>query len=418
MPVINNNRSIYKKALILIIFTAFVLIDCLMPQNSLALIGMKEGDTPKQIVLNDMNGKQTDISAFFGKKPVVLVFWELPLNKSFLDYSLDELNFLKEYYKEYNKKSGLEIFAIYTPVEENNIPEKELSAVQSLITTNKIKYPVLVDTDFKYFREYGIIALPSTIIINKEGKIQYIYPSFPMAGRPIISTEIKKLVGIAPPAIKEENGSSKVHDSKANKLYRYALQMYKKGLLEQSLSPLKKSMNIDRDNSWAHNLFGIILWERGNIEQSESEFRNAIKSDNNLAARLNYAVLLIEKGHYEKAEEILLNSPLSHSHFKMIGHYLLGFIYKTTGRTDLAIKELEYSYNIIEEEAYSIDKSTPRALSFKITILHDLSKLYSNNGNDKKALELIFEAFQYMRVQEGDQFAEGLRRINHLMIYE
>ncbi len=419
MQNIQQNKLLHKSSLLFILFISFILLDCLLPVSSPALIGIKEGDAPKNIVLNDINGKMTDISVHYGKKPIVLVFWELPLKDTFLDYSLDELNYLTDIYKKYHKKNGLEIFAIYTPEEEKDITDAEISRVQELISVNNVEFPVLIDKAFKFFREYGVIALPTTIMINKSGTIQFIYPSFPLAGRPIVSNEIKNLIGIETRSGDKEKTLSKGDDSHANRLYRYALQMYKKGLLEQSLSPLKKLIDLDPDNMWFHNLMGIILWEKGNLDRSADNFRSAIKLDrNSVAVRLNYTVLLIEQGNYKEANEILLSLSQIHNEHTLMRNYLLGMLYKRTDMIDKAIHELEAAYAVLEEISSSTDKLTKRHFSFRTSILHDLSLLYDAKGDDKKAQELLHQAFHYLRGLQGDPFTEGLRQIKHLMFFE
>ncbi len=121
----------------------------LLPLNTFALIGLNEGDAPIDIVLEDINGKGVNVTAFFGKHPVIIVFWELSIDKSFINYSLDELIFLNERYDEYKAKYGLEIFGIYTPEEQQDVSEEEISKVRDLIKMNKIKFPVLIDRGFR-----------------------------------------------------------------------------------------------------------------------------------------------------------------------------------------------------------------------------------------------------------------------------
>ena len=43
----------------------------------------------------------------------------------------------------------------------------EFDNVRSIVQMNDIKFPVLMDRGFGKFREYGVVALPSTIMINK-----------------------------------------------------------------------------------------------------------------------------------------------------------------------------------------------------------------------------------------------------------
>jgi peroxiredoxin len=134
-----------------------------------------EGAPPKGITLNDANGRTVSLTDHLGKKPIILVFWKLMKDKAFLDYSLDELVFLENYRQKYHEKHGLEIVGIYTPHDDNKIDQDEITEVQNLIKLNKISFPVLIDKGLKIFREYGVIALPSTVMIDKAGTIKFIF---------------------------------------------------------------------------------------------------------------------------------------------------------------------------------------------------------------------------------------------------
>ncbi len=383
--------------------------------DSSALIGIKEGDAPKKIILDDIDGNTVDVSVMFGKKPVIIFFWELSTDKSFLNYSLDEIRFMNEFYEKYHTDRDLEIISIYTPEEENSLPAEEEAALKDLIRLNKIKFPVLLDRGFETFRDYGVIALPSTIMVNKAGKINYIYPSFPLAAQPLLARKIDELVGIV--TVEKEKEEVKTgEDSRSARLYRYALQMYKKGLVEQAFSPLKKSLEMDPDSAWSHNLMGILLWKRGLTEEAKAEFKKVFALDSdNISARLNYAVLLIAQGHYEEAEDILETAP-SHVKLKARAHHLLGILYRKTGRNDLSMKEFNVSYSLLMQENPSMQEKVILPFSLKISVLYHLAELYADKGDFKKAMELMQAA---VRIAMGSKRkSDKIYKEEDLMVYE
>jgi tetratricopeptide (TPR) repeat protein len=382
------------------------------------LIGIKEGDDPKEITLMDLEGKIVNVADYFGNKPVILVFWELSPDKSFLNYSLDELRFLKDYYDKHHDKDGLEIFGIYTPENDEDIPETEISAVRNLIEKNKIKYPILIDSRFKFFKEYGVIALPSTIMVDMTGKIKSIYASFSIAARPVISNQINELLGIAKVERKTATVKKREKDTKSHRFYRYALQMYKKNLLEQAFSSLKKSIDLNPNYALSHNLLGIILLKRGNFEGAANEFKRAIQlDDNNVSAYLNYTLLLIEQEDYGEAKKVLVKAPSSEGYFKARAHYLMGIIHKKTKKIDKALGEIEAAYSLIEGKTSGMVESAEPSYSFRVSILHELSILYGKKKNHKKALEMLHEAFHSALKIKGHIESEHLRQIKDAMLY-
>jgi len=395
----------------------FFLVSCLLPSTASALIGTNEGDAPKEIILNDLQNRSVKVSEYFGKKPVVLIFWEQPLSSAFLDYSMDALHFLSDYYEKYRDKTGLEVFGIYTPEEDGDIPDDEITKVKNLIRTNKIKFPILIDKGFKFFQEYGVIALPSTVMVNRTGKIQFIYPSFPLAARPLIAEQVKILMGMAVPAKKEE--VMKGPDSQSNRLYRYALQMYKKGLAEQALSPLKKSIELDPDLAMSHNLMGVSLWKSGKSDEAREAFTKAIELDSdNMAAHLNYSVLLFEQEQYADVEKNLKSLPVSDEPSRVRMHYLLGLVYRNTNRIDEAIKELEEAGTLIDKIESEETKSVSFSDSYRVFLLRDLSALYNEKNNKDKAIELLTRAVQVSLDLEGTSGAKPLHERKDMMLYE
>ncbi len=388
-----------------------------LPAASFALIGIREGDVPKEFTLPDLNGSLVNSGDYFGSKPVIIVFWELAMSKSFLDYSMDELRFLNDFYEKHHDKSGLEIFAIYTPEEDREIPESEIERVKNLIKVNRIKFPVLIDTGFKIFREYGVIALPSTLMIDKTGKIKFIYPSFPLASQPLFTEEIKSLIGIIKPAPDMEAKNADGPGSHSDRLYSYAHQMYKRGLVEQALSPLKKSMQMAPEYAPSHNLMGIILWKIGNLKDAADEFELAIKLDkNNAPAYFNYGLLLFENDKYAEAEAHI-KSAVSLNNNLAEAHYVLGMIYKKRKHVSDALKELEEALTLFDKK-----KKTPALYDTsdynRISVLYSLSKLYAENGDYKKALDLLIKATQVSLGLEDKEETDHLHRSGDLMIYE
>jgi hypothetical protein len=116
----------------------FVFISAVFwPMNASALLGLMEGDSPKKFVLKNLDGESVDITRFVGSKPVVIVFWKIMEQTTFLDYSLDELLFLEDLYVQYHDEKELQIFGIYTPKQDKEIPEDEIARVGERVHKNE-----------------------------------------------------------------------------------------------------------------------------------------------------------------------------------------------------------------------------------------------------------------------------------------
>jgi peroxiredoxin len=61
------------------------------------------------------------------------------------------------------KNQGLEILAV-------DMGERR-DKVQQFITDNRYTFPVLLDSEKKFSSQYGVTAIPTTYILDREGKI-------------------------------------------------------------------------------------------------------------------------------------------------------------------------------------------------------------------------------------------------------
>lgn len=73
---------------------------------------------------------------------------------------------LNEFYEQFAKKNNIEILAI-------NITDQELSMddVKKFADKYQIKFPILFDDTGAVSTEYKIITIPTSFIIDEEGKI-------------------------------------------------------------------------------------------------------------------------------------------------------------------------------------------------------------------------------------------------------
>ncbi len=180
-----------RLASLILLFHTLVLL-C----TSHAFMGIKEGDVPGNIMLQDITGKAVNVSESFENNPVIIVFWKMTDKKSFIDYSLDELKFLSRLYDRYHEAYGLEIFALYRSLADNRASKEELSKVRSIVSEYNIKFPILIDKGGQLLQEYGVNVLPSTVMVNKEGSISFLYAGFPLMAPSMLKEKINDLVGI------------------------------------------------------------------------------------------------------------------------------------------------------------------------------------------------------------------------------
>lgn len=120
---------------------------------------LRAGDDAPDFTLIDMNGEKHQLSDYKGQG-VFLNFWGTWCKPCEREFPI-----IDEQYKNY-KDQGLEILAV-------NVGESNLK-VQSYIDRKGLTFPVLIDNNKSVINAFHINPLPTTILINSEGKIEKI----------------------------------------------------------------------------------------------------------------------------------------------------------------------------------------------------------------------------------------------------
>jgi len=123
--------------------------------NSSAVTGEKAPD----FMLNDLNGNNVALTDFYGKKSVLLI-----CTTTWCPHCITIMPGLKEIYSKYSNK-GLEVMAMYI-----NEPEDK---VRTFSQKYGLPYTILLDPDGAAATLYKIRGVPTLMIIDKNGIMQY-----------------------------------------------------------------------------------------------------------------------------------------------------------------------------------------------------------------------------------------------------
>jgi len=141
----------------------FILLGCEESRTQNAQPALSGGDVllASDFTLKSLEGEEFKLSSFRGKNPVYLVFWA-----TWCPYCVKEIPHLKELYAKLAPK-GLKILAI-------NIGYNDpLMRVQAFQKKYELPYPVLYDNNAMVSRQYGVIGVPFSVLIDRNGKVVY-----------------------------------------------------------------------------------------------------------------------------------------------------------------------------------------------------------------------------------------------------
>lgn len=149
---------------------------------SITILGQKIDEKAPQIIDKDLEGSDVNLEKMNGKV-VLLDFWAswcVPCRK--------EMPFLMELYKEYNSK-GFEIVTVNIDSKRENI-DKFFESVKF-----NPKFTIIHDPDSKYPEIYNLNAMPTSLLISKNGIIKYKHEGFTEEHKTIFREEIELLLG-------------------------------------------------------------------------------------------------------------------------------------------------------------------------------------------------------------------------------
>jgi peroxiredoxin len=111
--------------------------------------------------LKDLKGETVKLSDLYGKGPIIINFWA-----TWCKPCIKELPHLDKIQKDYKEK-GVEVLAI------SEDSPWSVSKVKSFVAGNKYTFTVLLDTNGKVMRKYGLLGTPYTLIISSEGEVVF-----------------------------------------------------------------------------------------------------------------------------------------------------------------------------------------------------------------------------------------------------
>ncbi|MCL5885034.1 MAG: TlpA family protein disulfide reductase [Deltaproteobacteria bacterium] len=167
-------RTIRFTALVLALFT-------ILPLSASALC-VDVGKPAHDVTLPTIDGQNVTLSSFRGKI-VLLAFWA-----SWCPRCGEELTFLQGIYK-----SSPDIVVLAINQESQNISRAHIERIRNTLKEWKIDFPVLIDRDLDAWNRFCINALPTSIIIDRKGKVRFAEPNYYWATQDKIADILREI---------------------------------------------------------------------------------------------------------------------------------------------------------------------------------------------------------------------------------
>jgi len=156
-----------KKMYSLISVSAICLCMSLFSVSATALC-LEQGQKAPDFSIEDINGKMTTLSQYKGKV-VFLAFWA-----SWCPRCMEELAFLQGLY--IGLSDDLVILAINQ--ETQNLSQAHVEKLRAEASELGISFPVLLDKNLEVWKSYCINALPTSVVLDREGRVRFQEPNY------------------------------------------------------------------------------------------------------------------------------------------------------------------------------------------------------------------------------------------------
>jgi tetratricopeptide (TPR) repeat protein len=243
---------------------------------------------------------------------------------------------------------------VYLVLSQGPTPEQKAQ----LDAQDKIRADILLDKDHKAFGDYGVIVLPSLVIIDKQGKVNLALSGLPLAFPDLVEDAILFATGrmtreeyessrSAPPGSAEQDEPA----AKARRLAGLAGQLMRRGFGEVALERYRQALELDGRFLPARIGMARCLLQLNRLPEVCEQLQKVLEAEkDHLEANLLMAWVEIRRGGEEIAAakwrlHWLVTTHPSHPQV----HYLMGNVYEAQGEKDRALEHYKKAAQLLLE---------------------------------------------------------------------
>lgn len=303
----------------------FFLAILLMFHPTAEALGISAGQDVPDFRATTLDGRGISLSEQRGEV-VVIVYWKTDRGRS-----LPALKDINEVVDSFAKK-GVKVIAV--------IPDSDdRETAKSILRENNFNFPVVLDPDRKIYSQYEIRVYPTTIIVNRQGKLDFAIMSHPQGFKKLLAAHLGKTLGELDEAglekaIATEPIAADPAASKMNRLYNLALKFSKSSMMELAISNAVKAVEAQPEAIKAQVLLGFLHLKNDDAESAFVVFADALKIDpQSRDAMTGLGSALVEKGAADRALAVLTEALVTNP-YPQWTYYELGRVYALQGDKD------------------------------------------------------------------------------------
>ena len=272
-----------------------------IPNAVAAFKYLKTGMEVPEFTLATMKGEEIALSSYRGNPATIVLFWATwsPRSRPALE---DAQKLLAEH-----GEKGLKVLAVN--VNRVDINHKDRQEIQDMKSELGLTMPLAVDEGLAAYSGFGVVATPSTAVLDKDGKIVFEAASYLRSTGTDIREQVEVLLGLREPPSEEAVAEVEVYKPvrKALLYYNLGRNLLRLGNADKAMSKLEESVEADEKFTAPRILLGhLLLGEKSekSLARAEELFRGAVEGDpENVSAICGLGEALLEQGKTDEAGE-------------------------------------------------------------------------------------------------------------------
>jgi Tfp pilus assembly protein PilF len=139
---------------------------------------------------------------------------------------------------------------------------EQLTAVGAMVKRLGITFPVALDGNLEAFHAFGVVAVPTSVLVSADGTVLATLASYPIAGREQFFDAVEEAIGVRSRSVAAPISPGREPNPRAVRYLNLARTMHARGLGEQALPTLRRAIEADPDFALPHVLLAQVARER------------------------------------------------------------------------------------------------------------------------------------------------------------
>lgn len=317
------------------------------PQATAAFRYLTEGMGAPDVKGKDLaTGEMVSSRELSKDNLVIIVFWS-----TWSARSLEQLKDMSDMYQEFTA-SPIKMIAVN--VDGPQLSKAARQAVETTVKNLKLSFPVIIDKNLDIFYQYGVIAVPSTAVVDTSGTLRYGPAGYSLTTKDRIVDSIQIFLGLKQPDTTTVFRAGYRPNDRSSRYYNMALNLNRIRMFERALAAIDSAKSIDSLFSAPYSLQGDVMLKLDRAEEAVSEYARAVALDSmSVAAWSGWGRALLKTGQLELAMEKLAKT-LELDDAYTPAFLDLGLCLSETGETQKAIDSLEKArdLNLVDPTVY------------------------------------------------------------------